>query len=36
MSCVDFRLLLTASMSPAMPDTMGEEKLVPTLRLIVL
>src|SRR4051812_10869522 len=34
MSCVDFRLPLTASINPAMPETMGAEKLVPTLMFV--
>src|SRR6516164_5108919 len=33
MSCSAVRLPLTASISPAMPETIGAEKLVPTLKL---
>src|SRR5215469_1367520 len=33
-SCAGVRLPLTASIKPAMPETMGAEKLVPTLKLV--
>ena len=34
MSCPEVRLPFTASIRPAMPETMGAEKLVPTLKFV--